>query len=557
MIPQFLSLNPIPQRGQSATKAPEEALSDFDVMMEELRETNALQDVAIADPASFAVAIPSIHSIEAAPSHDPGAGQFELVAVSAAVQEPIGLLALSAEMPSSQDFSELKEEPQALMPKVATEPDQVHAKAEASVTLGANPPAYPLPENGGLGAFAHLPTAALRVFGQAPQMAKFTQTDVAQPIPSDRPIESELVKPPSLPNLLQAEGPSHNTVRDLDWHIAPKDSKNPQDIKSPAPALLGTIAANAAPMPNQSAKVGEVVAMLETAEVLETTEGIRPPKLADLSVGRRFDGVEMPRNIGPVAMGNLTAAVPSSFQNNDAAILGSDLRPSTGPTNYPSMEREIKLHEGPPVSQDSGRGSKPNVIFSKDQVFEKKAEQQFILRAPDFLAQPQESALLGNFQAPEVLSLGTQPAIALETKASISQQPQLAPAIFKQLAPHSTLAKSGAVELLLAPAELGNVKFQIHQQADSVRVVLSAERPETLDLFRRNSEQLLQEFKQAGFSGASLSFGQWDQQGKPTHTATPTPAFFDEDFVAVVQPIPPPLVKTSALPSGRGLDLRL
>jgi hypothetical protein len=53
------------------------------------------------------------------------------------------------------------------------------------------------------------------------------------------------------------------------------------------------------------------------------------------------------------------------------------------------------------------------------------------------------------------------------------------------------------------------LRFEIHHRGDLVQIVLSAERPETLDLLRRNSEQLLADFRNAGFAGASLAFGGW------------------------------------------------
>jgi Flagellar hook-length control protein FliK len=132
-----------------------------------------------------------------------------------------------------------------------------------------------------------------------------------------------------------------------------------------------------------------------------------------------------------------------------------------------------------------------------------------------------------------------------------------APEVFKQLLPYSAAAKSGGMELSLSPIELGQVKFQIHQSADAVRVVLSAERSETLELFKRNSEQLLQEFKQAGFSGASLSFGQWNQQEKTAQTPAQPVTLFDEDLGVAAPILPRPTNIPTALPSGQGLDLRL
>lgn len=134
--------------------------------------------------------------------------------------------------------------------------------------------------------------------------------------------------------------------------------------------------------------------------------------------------------------------------------------------------------------------------------------------------------------------------------------PPSPPAIPTQLIRHLAAAQTDAVDVVLQPEELGHVKFQIQQQGESVRILLSAERPETLDLLRRHSDQLLQEFRQSGFSQASLSFGQWGQQQRSPAPPPELVALFDADFVeAPVAPRPPPI--TAAAASGQGLNLRL
>ncbi len=87
--------------------------------------------------------------------------------------------------------------------------------------------------------------------------------------------------------------------------------------------------------------------------------------------------------------------------------------------------------------------------------------------------------------------------------------PTTAAQLSAQLLPLAQSAQSGPVELVLSPAELGQLRFEIHHRGDQVQIILSAERPETLDLLRRNSEQLLADFRNAGFAGASLAFGGW------------------------------------------------
>ena len=107
--------------------------------------------------------------------------------------------------------------------------------------------------------------------------------------------------------------------------------------------------------------------------------------------------------------------------------------------------------------------------------------------------------------------------------------------------------------LLLNPAELGHVRFEIHHKGDHVQVVLSAERPETLDLLRRNTDQLTAEFRDAGFAGSALSFGQWgrntDDRAPPARFAADT----GDDFVPQI----PPQISQSSRDPARNLNLRL
>lgn len=129
----------------------------------------------------------------------------------------------------------------------------------------------------------------------------------------------------------------------------------------------------------------------------------------------------------------------------------------------------------------------------------------------------------------------------------------LPPTVPMALMVHAPQAALGPVEVVLNPEELGKLRFEIHQQGDQVRVVLTVERPETLDLLRRHADQLVQEFRAAGYSGASLSFGNWGGQQGGTSGQT---AQSEPDFVVADTPhLPPPHPRNFA-PS-TGLNLRL
>lgn len=87
--------------------------------------------------------------------------------------------------------------------------------------------------------------------------------------------------------------------------------------------------------------------------------------------------------------------------------------------------------------------------------------------------------------------------------------------------------KPGAVELTLTPEELGRIRFEIQQSGDLVRMVLTAERPETMEHLRRHLPEFLADLRQAGFSGSDISFGQWSR-GPGDNTPAWSGAFQDQ-----------------------------
>ncbi|MFC5739732.1 flagellar hook-length control protein FliK [Sinirhodobacter huangdaonensis] len=65
----------------------------------------------------------------------------------------------------------------------------------------------------------------------------------------------------------------------------------------------------------------------------------------------------------------------------------------------------------------------------------------------------------------------------------------------------------GPVEVALSPEELGRVRLTLHPAEHGITVAVQAERPETLDLMRRNIEMLARDFRDLGYTDVSFSFG--------------------------------------------------
>lgn len=80
------------------------------------------------------------------------------------------------------------------------------------------------------------------------------------------------------------------------------------------------------------------------------------------------------------------------------------------------------------------------------------------------------------------------------------------------------MARSGTrpVEIALNPEELGNVRIALTLSDATIGVSIVAERSETLELLRRNVDQLLSDFKDMGYDDINLDFSGSGQ--KPEHS---------------------------------------
>lgn len=85
------------------------------------------------------------------------------------------------------------------------------------------------------------------------------------------------------------------------------------------------------------------------------------------------------------------------------------------------------------------------------------------------------------------------------------------PQIAAQIGAALSQGSDGTTELALAPEELGKVRVRLKPDAthpDRLVVMITCDRPETLDLFRRHAGELGDAFRSAGYAGADIGFGQ-------------------------------------------------
>lgn len=159
----------------------------------------------------------------------------------------------------------------------------------------------------------------------------------------------------------------------------------------------------------------------------------------------------------------------------------------------------------------------------------------------------------------EVPSLAREQAVATQTINSNSDRAMTqAQVITRQISIAFVPNESGALEVRLDPPELGRVKMQIVVGDDRVTAAVSAERPDVMDLLRRNAELLQRELQNAGHKNVEINFGETglekdgqhgfsaeqtesadDATGDPTNLGTASPHSYRN------------------LPAGRHLDIRI
>lgn len=128
-------------------------------------------------------------------------------------------------------------------------------------------------------------------------------------------------------------------------------------------------------------------------------------------------------------------------------------------------------------------------------------------------------------------------------------------AIPERVAEAALTGKPGMIELALSPQELGTLRLQLQPDGDTIRVIIFAERPDTMELLRRHTEQFAQDLRHMGFGDASFSF---TDQGPAKEEQSHHPGQNQAGEVTLTTLAPTPATPDQSRPGGPGgLDLRL
>jgi flagellar hook-length control protein FliK len=127
--------------------------------------------------------------------------------------------------------------------------------------------------------------------------------------------------------------------------------------------------------------------------------------------------------------------------------------------------------------------------------------------------------------------------------------------ITRQILPR--IGMPGAVSVTLAPVELGTLQFEVTLKGDMLHLHLVVEQPATLDLLRRQGDQMIAELRQAGFGQASLSFASSDGQSGQNARGDDPPPQQARPAATLSTPLRAPDPAPRPTPTTGSLDLRL
>ena len=222
-------------------------------------------------------------------------------------------------------------------------------------------------------------------------------------------------------------------------------------------------------------------------------------------------------------------------------------RTAPGTEAYPALPAQPTFTgglAGPASSADQTQGGAEKVSF--DAGFAGAIDSSSVTQDVG----PQERPVV------QVLETTSQFSTVRQTEAAIVR-PEATRLVAAQMATALSEAQNKSVQISLSPEELGRVRMVLSTTDTGVAVSIMAERPETLDLMRRNIEQLAEEFRRLGYEDIKFDFSggdseSWRDQGRPETSPSPERTLEIEH-----ETVDASLSNPISASSNRALDLRL
>ena len=138
-------------------------------------------------------------------------------------------------------------------------------------------------------------------------------------------------------------------------------------------------------------------------------------------------------------------------------------------------------------------------------------------------------------------------------------QPRIdhAPRVIQVIADAARALQDRPVEVTLNPVELGRVRLTLQSVDGAMSVAVAVERPETLDLLRRNIDMLASQLRELGYKELSFSFASHGKSfGRNRDHGSDHQMLAENDPASSHEAPPARPMKISVTDTG-GIDIRL
>ena len=353
--------------------------------------------------------------------------------------------------------------------------------------------------------------------GDTPAAIPFAVAEVAAtPLPTDAQVEDGDLprpKPTGLPT---------ETLALRSAETATAEAPKPRSAQLPTQPQAQLRATDAAQAATAQAPLPETAEVPDTPQPAQNRAAPTAPEIAILS--KTLPAAPQPKEVDVARLPLVEADI--------------EIQPET--EIEPELPKRLGLRDAAPQPQITGQTGLATAQQGQPQL-QTTETQDTNLPLPD-----------------ELLATGQQP---VGTGVTIS--PTAPGAVTAQIVQHAAgqivaalprdqgvfITDAGA-EIALDPPELGRVRMIVTEVAGGLALTVTAERPETLDLFKRHASMLAEEFAREGFSDADFAF-EGEDDGERGNTE-PQP-------VLRVTADPQELLNgiTARVARGGGLDLRL
>ncbi len=124
---------------------------------------------------------------------------------------------------------------------------------------------------------------------------------------------------------------------------------------------------------------------------------------------------------------------------------------------------------------------------------------------------------------------------------------ELPPQAIQHIAETLRKGSDRQLEIALNPAELGRVRMMLSTTEAGIVVAINAERPETLDLMRRNASDLGDTLRDLGYEDVAFSFGQGEQSQNGQNDSDAHPNGDDAHLSPHIQVTDTPIIAPAKL----------